>query len=368
MPCWTAIWISSWSPCCWSWPATPRRPHGPVPPATMTCESRHRQLQAKLWICGLSWESQASRARWPAGAVDNPWRNMADERELIAEREKKVAEIRALGGNPYANGFAPTHTAAEILARFAGVTPPPPAPGDDGRGRRPAADATTTSPSPVASSPIAAFGKAAFVKLLDRTRRDPGSGSARTRLARRRSRCGRRLERGDFIGVVGSPAVTKTRRADHRGRERAHPDQGDAAAAREVARPVGRRDALPPALRRPDREPGGARGVPQAHARIVRGDPPLPRRARLPRGRDADDALDHRRRGGASRSRRTTTRSTWISSCASRPSCTSSGWWSAASSASTRSAATSATRGCRASTTPSSRCSSSIRRTRPTRT
>ena len=53
--------------------------------------------------------------------------------------------------------------------------------------------------------------------------------------------------------------------------------------------------------------------------------------------------------------------------CASRPSCTSSGWWWAASIASTRSAATSATRGCRASTTPSSRCSSSTRPTPPTK-
>ena len=49
---------------------------------------------------------------------------MADERELIAEREKKVAEIRALGANPYANDFVPSHTAAEVVQRFAGVTPP----------------------------------------------------------------------------------------------------------------------------------------------------------------------------------------------------------------------------------------------------
>ena len=46
---------------------------------------------------------------------------MSDERELIAEREKKVEEIRALGANPYANGFIPSHTAAEIAARFAGA-------------------------------------------------------------------------------------------------------------------------------------------------------------------------------------------------------------------------------------------------------
>jgi hypothetical protein len=32
---------------------------------------------------------------------------MADERELIAEREKKAAELRELGKNPYANGFRP---------------------------------------------------------------------------------------------------------------------------------------------------------------------------------------------------------------------------------------------------------------------
>ena len=38
--------------------------------------------------------------------------------------------------------------------------------------------------------------------------------------------------------------------------------------------------------------------------------PALPRRARLPRGRDADDAPARRRRRGAARSSRTTTRST----------------------------------------------------------
>jgi lysyl-tRNA synthetase class II len=53
---------------------------------------------------------------------------MADERELIEEREKKAEEIRALGGNPYANGFTPSHTAAAIHERFKGAQPPPPPP------------------------------------------------------------------------------------------------------------------------------------------------------------------------------------------------------------------------------------------------
>ncbi|HEY2901864.1 MAG TPA: hypothetical protein VGL59_14875, partial [Polyangia bacterium] len=49
---------------------------------------------------------------------------MADERELIAEREKKAAEIRAAGRNPYANGFVPSHAIGEVVAKFADRTPP----------------------------------------------------------------------------------------------------------------------------------------------------------------------------------------------------------------------------------------------------
>ena len=91
---------------------------------------------------------------------------MADERELIAEREKKVAEIRALGANPYANGFGPTHTASEMIARFADAPPPPEA---TEKGAPPAllSDEQFT----VAGRIVAyrGFGKATFVKLLDRT-------------------------------------------------------------------------------------------------------------------------------------------------------------------------------------------------------
>ena len=55
---------------------------------------------------------------------------MADESELIAEREKKVAELRALGKNPYANGFVARHTVTAVdgrnraaLARTAALVP-----------------------------------------------------------------------------------------------------------------------------------------------------------------------------------------------------------------------------------------------------
>jgi lysyl-tRNA synthetase class 2 len=131
---------------------------------------------------------------------------MSDERELIAEREKKVEEIRALGANPYANGFRPTHTAAEIHAKFAGVTPPP-------------ASAEKGAPPPTLSDEDFAvagrivafrpFGKMAFVKILDRTgeiqiqvRKDLVGDAA--------FELWKKVERGDFIGAVGSPAIMRT--------------------------------------------------------------------------------------------------------------------------------------------------------------
>jgi lysyl-tRNA synthetase class 2 len=64
----------------------------------------------------------------------------------------------------------------------------------------------------------------------------------------------------------------------------------------------------------------------------------------------------------------TTMRSTWRSTSGSPPSSISSGWWWAGSIGSTRSTGTSATRGCRPSTIPSSPCSSSTRPTPTTRT
>ena len=133
---------------------------------------------------------------------------MADERELIEERQKKVAEIRALGGNPYANGFVPTHTAAEIVAKFAGVTPPPPPDGDDGKSGPPL---LTDDDFAVAGRIVdfRSFGKMAFAKLLDR------SGQIQVQI--RKDLLGeaefalwKKAERGDFIGVVGSPAIMKT--------------------------------------------------------------------------------------------------------------------------------------------------------------
>ena len=72
-----------------------------------------------------------------------------------------------------------------------------------------------------------------------------------------------------------------------------------APAAGEVARASGRRGALPPALPRSAREPRGARRLRRCGAGSIQAIRALPRRARLPRGRDADPAADLRRRRGA---------------------------------------------------------------------
>jgi lysyl-tRNA synthetase, class II len=133
---------------------------------------------------------------------------MADERELIEERQKKVAEIRALGGNPYANGFVPTHTTAEIVAKFAGATPPPPPDGDDGKSGPPL---LTDDHFAVAGRIVdfRSFGKMAFVKLLDRT----GQIQVQVRkdlIGEAAFALWKKAERGDFIGAVGSPAIMKT--------------------------------------------------------------------------------------------------------------------------------------------------------------
>jgi lysyl-tRNA synthetase class 2 len=134
---------------------------------------------------------------------------MADERELIAERERKVAELRAAGANPYANGYAPSHTMGEVIARFPGIEPPKePEPGAE----KPAEVPLLSEDRFRIAGRIVAhrgFGKAAFVKLRDRTgelqvhvKKDK-VGDAAYELFRK-------MERGDFIGASGPAFITRT--------------------------------------------------------------------------------------------------------------------------------------------------------------
>ncbi len=132
---------------------------------------------------------------------------MSDERELIAEREKKAEEIRALGGNPYANGFTPTHTAAEIAAMFAGASRRrPPQRGQGPRRRLLISDEHFKSPGASWRSVRSARWRSsscstAAARFRSGFRQDLVGDAASYELCKK-------VERGDFVGVVGSPTIT----------------------------------------------------------------------------------------------------------------------------------------------------------------
>jgi len=127
---------------------------------------------------------------------------MSDERELIAERERKASELRQAGQNPYANGFSPKHTAGDVHAWFAAGNVPTAAPLTD----EPRAVRFSVAGRIVA---LRSFGKAAFAKLRDR------SGEIQVWVKQdvvgeKSFALWRAMERGDFIGAVGPAVVTKT--------------------------------------------------------------------------------------------------------------------------------------------------------------
>ena len=171
------------------------------------------------------------------------------------------------------------------------------------------------------------------------------------------------LDFGDFVGVEGHLFRTKTNELTIWASTLRVPRQVLHPAAREVARPAGRRDPLPPALPRSDRQSRTRAGCSRSAAACSTAIRGVPQRARLPRGRDADDAADRRRRAGAAvrdasqRARHAALPAHRAGAVPEAPG------RRRASSGSTRSTATSGTRGSRRSTIPSSRCSSS---TRPT--
>ena len=130
------------------------------------------------------------------------------------------------------------------------------------------------------------------------------------------------VDLGDFVGVARARHADAQGRAERPGARDRLPLEGAPAAAREVARPRRRRGPLPPALPRPAREPGGPARRSSRAARWSR----RMRRFLDERGYlEVETPMMQPIAGGARRrgpSSRTTTRSTWTSTSASRPSCT----------------------------------------------
>ena len=113
-------------------------------------------------------------------------------RDLMAQRLEKLAQWRAIGVEPYAYRYQPTHHAVELLNRGDAVTP------DPGEGVRVAGRLMT----------LRGHGKAGFGHLLD--------GSGRIQLYFRADQMGDHFRRyelldvGDWIGVEGRLFRTRT--------------------------------------------------------------------------------------------------------------------------------------------------------------
>ncbi|NMC69532.1 MAG: lysine--tRNA ligase [Myxococcales bacterium] len=123
---------------------------------------------------------------------------------IVADRRAKAARLAALGRRPFANDFRPDALAADVLREAEALS----APGPGEAAAEPGPDAPRRA---VAGRIVAlrSFGKAAFLKLDDRSgriqvqvRRDvlPEADFAAFRLA----------EPGDFVGVRGPVFRTKT--------------------------------------------------------------------------------------------------------------------------------------------------------------
>ncbi len=119
------------------------------------------------------------------------------ERELIEQRLKKAEALRALGVNPFGNGMAPRHLAADLQARY---------------GEQPSEEIAKDPGSwSVAGRVLAirSFGKAAFLRLRDR--------SGEVQVWVKKDRVGERafevfklLDVGDIAAAEGPATRTKT--------------------------------------------------------------------------------------------------------------------------------------------------------------
>jgi len=123
--------------------------------------------------------------------------NPENENSLRQQRLKKLEELRALGINPFANGFSPSTTAAEILSEFSETD----------------ADALIeNNPAAAIAGRIVSlrlFGKAAFAHIQDR------SGKVQTYI--RKNLVGddnykvfKLLDIGDTVGITGTIFKTRT--------------------------------------------------------------------------------------------------------------------------------------------------------------
>ncbi len=102
------------------------------------------------------------------GLIDYSFAPMADDTSLsrmMAERREKAARLRQAGRDPYRNDIRPTHTCAEVRARYES-TPPAPSPSPDSEGGMKPVDGEVVR---LAGRAVArrGFGKTVFLPIRD---------------------------------------------------------------------------------------------------------------------------------------------------------------------------------------------------------
>jgi lysyl-tRNA synthetase class 2 len=121
----------------------------------------------------------------------------ASEREIVAQRLRKAEALRALGVNPFGNGRAPRHLAADLAARY---------------GEQSAEEIARDPGSwSVAGRVLAirSFGKAAFLKVRDRSG-DIQVWVKKDRVGDRGFEIFQLLDAGDIVAAEGPATRTKT--------------------------------------------------------------------------------------------------------------------------------------------------------------
>ena len=166
---------------------------------------------------------------------------MPQENDLLVQRRANMEALAALGVDLYPHEFERTDTVTQLVAAHGAKT----------KAELEAVRIETRTSGRILA--IRSFGKANFLVLSD--------GRARIQVYLRADSMPERdftiftlLDLGDFVGVSGHLFRTRTDEFTiwaalaHVPREVSHP------ASREVARPAGHRDPVPPALPRSDRD------------------------------------------------------------------------------------------------------------------
>ena len=120
------------------------------------------------------------------------------ENEQFEQRKEKLAELRQLGVNPYANGYTPTHTASEVMSKYLEAE------------AEQLEDVDETFKLGGRVMAIRDFGKSLFFHIADRSGRIQGYIKKNVVGEEKLKFFKKFIDLGDFIGISGNLFKTRT--------------------------------------------------------------------------------------------------------------------------------------------------------------